>query len=178
MVPAHENKTRNRTQGQYCQTPLRTTRDCSFHYQETKEAHYAWAPAEELRSWNGGDESQSDILPWQVPLAVCWHNDTLRGEFLQSPITAAAISPQLHPAVVQSHTATPDLPATLMSCVPFHSVASVSAAWTTSDLNSGFTNIRICLVILTNFTVSVVFLYGVVLGEPYPSHPFDALRCG
>lgn len=29
---------------------------------------------------------------------------------------------------------------------------------------------------LTNFTVSVVFLYGVIFGEADPSHPFDAFR--
>jgi len=33
-------------------------------------------------------------------------------------------------------------------------------------------------VMLTNFTVSVVFLYGVVFGEADPSHPFQAFRCG
>ena len=32
--------------------------------------------------------------------------------------------------------------------------------------------------VLTYFTVSVVFLYGVVLGEANPSHPFYALRRG
>lgn len=58
---------------------------------------------------NVGDERKSDILPWQLPwlcvgiMALWWG-----GEFLQSPITAAAIVPptspthSLRPALVQS----------------------------------------------------------------------------
>lgn len=68
-------------------------------------------------------------------------------------------------------------------------VASSTLSQTTSSLNNHLTNsvqtqVNICLVVhiyhvmLTNFTVSVVFLYGVVFGEAYPSHPFDAFRRG
>lgn len=39
----------------------------------------AAAPAGEPESQNGGDERKSDILPWQLSLAVCWYNGTLKG---------------------------------------------------------------------------------------------------
>lgn len=63
-------------------------------------AESAGVPAGELGSRNGGDERKSDILAPAGSLAVCWYNGTLRGrtgEFLQCPITAAAISPLCSP---------------------------------------------------------------------------------
>lgn len=44
--------------------------------------------------------------------------------------------------------------------------------------HSGQLDVCCALINGTNFTISVVFLYGVVFSEAYPSHPFDAFRCG
>lgn len=38
--------------------------------------------------------------------------------------------------------------------------------------------VRVCPTMLTDFTVSVVFLYGVVFGEADPSHPLYAFGGG
>lgn len=95
------------------------------------------------------------------------------GEFLQSPITAAAIVPPPHPPALSAQlwsnreTATPDLPSALVSCV-----------LSTATISQTVRKTPVVQVMLTNFTVSVVLLYGVVLGEADSSHPFDAFGRG
>lgn len=64
-------------------------------------------------------------------------------------------------------TATPDLPSALVSCV-----------LSTATISQTVRKTPVVQVMLTNFTVSVVLLYGVVLGEADSSHPFDAFGRG
>lgn len=82
--------------------------------------------------------------------------------FLQSPITATAVPPHSGP-ITHSYTWTS------CSCV---CECSFSCGYATYMSRCHYKRM------LTDFAVSVVFLYGVVFSEAHSSHPFDAFRCG
>ena len=120
---------------------------------------------------NVGGERKSDILPWQLPwlrvgiMALWWGGIPAESDYslcYQPPPTHS-----LRPALVQSRNNYTWPSLSPRDLCPFH-----GNNLTSSVQNTG------CPVMPTNFTVSVVFLYGVVLGEADSSHPFDAFGRG
>ena len=108
-----------------------------------------------------------------------------RGIPVESDYSYTAISRSLHPTLVQSQTTTtPDPPAALVSCVLYTLIYLVTVTKAISNPNNNPFNLcsgaesHVSAVMLTNFTISVVFLYGVVFGEAHSTHPFNAFRCG
>lgn len=108
-------------------------------------------------------------------LAVCWYNGTLMGGGNSCRVRLQPLLsfPPPHPPALSAQlwsnreTATPDLPSALVSCV-----------LSTATISQTVRKTPVVQVMLTNFTVSVVLLYGVVLGEADSSHPFDAFGRG
>lgn len=137
---------------------------------------WAGTQALELGSRTGDDERESDFaLP--VSLAVCWYNNTLERSDRGIP-AESDYSQSYKPFSLRLHSG----PIT-NNCTWPSRVMSFSHIQTLSDLNKSLRvsekklNKSTAAVTLTNLTVSVVFLYGVVFGEANPSHPFDAFRC-
>lgn len=145
-------------------------------------------PLLQLENWRAKMVVMKGNFALAASLAVCCYNGTLKGSDGGIPAESdyshcyqpLSLSPPCSGPITNSYTWPSSSPHELC---PFHN-CSVQLQLPKQQSNSVPTQVNVCKwcifcpVMLTNFTISVVFLYGVVFCESYSSHPFDAFRCG
>lgn len=142
-------------------------------------------PMLQVENWGARMAVMKGRFALAASLAACWHNGALTGS--DGGIPAESDYSRCYKPLSPPHAGPITNSLFLAFRLPSRVVLfpSVTVSQTTFKLsNCKQRKVNVCLLlciyqlILTNFTVSVVFLNRIVFGEAYPSHPFDAFRRG